>query len=420
MAKKLTWTTVRRRVRDLVDFSGNPQEQNEWSLKTLKKSIKTYDIVETPVIDTDNTLLAGHGRKKALMEMNRADEEIDVRIPSRPLTKKEREGYLLISNSVRGSLNLNLLKGFDSELLLNVIDPDTLARMWDDQLEIENDEWDEEKEISKIKTPTVKPGDLLQLGVHTLACIDSTDEAMVRKLVGDTRIDFVNVDSPFNIKWSYRGKNNKYGGSEKDDKTQDEYRAFMKALIQNSIVVSKESAHYLFWCDERWVWLLQTLYQELGISSERLCIWAKNNSMPTPKIAFNKATEFAVYGRRGTPYINDNVKNLTTILNKEVGSGNRLVEDLIDLFSIWLVKRLASTEYEHPTQKPPALYEKGLRRCTKVGDAVLDLCAGSGSLMVGCEQMKRRAFLAEIDPIFATLIKNRYEKLTGNKARKLN
>jgi len=420
MTKKLTWTTVRRHVRDLIDFTGNPQEQNGWSLQTLKKSLEKYDIVETPVIDADNTLLAGHGRKKALVEMGRADEEIDVRMPSRPLTKKEREGYLLISNSVHGSFNPDLLRGFDTELLLNVIDPDTLAHLWDDHLEIEDDSFEETKELAKIKVPTVKPGDFLHLGAHTLGCIDSTDEAMVRKLVGDTRISLVDVDPPFGIKYDYQGKNGKYGGSERDDRSPEEYRAFLTSLIKNSIAVSEEDAHYLFWCDERRVWLLQTLYQELGISSERLCIWAKNNSMPTPKIAFNKATEFAVYGRRGTPYINDKVKNLTTILNKEVGSGNRGIEDIIDLFNIWLVDRVPGNEMQHPTQKPPVLYEKALRRCTKVGDAVLDLCAGSGSLMVGCEQMKRRAFLAECDPLFATLIKNRYEQLTGSKARKLN
>jgi len=211
MAKKLEWCTVQRRVRDLVVFAGNPQEQNDWSLPTLIKSLKKYNVVEAPVIDTDNTLLAGHGRKKALVEIGRADEEIDVRMPSRPLTKKEREGYLLISNSVHGSFNPDLLRGFDTELLLNTIDPDTLARLWDDHLETEGDDFDEEKEKAKIKTPTVKPGDFLQLGAHTLGCFDSTDEKMVHKLVGNTRIDFVDVDGPFNIKYSYKGKNNKYG-----------------------------------------------------------------------------------------------------------------------------------------------------------------------------------------------------------------
>jgi DNA modification methylase len=194
----------------------------------------------------------------------------------------------------------------------------------------------------------------------------------------------------------------------------------MKSLIQNSMSVSKQDAHFIFWCDERWVWLLQELYQELGIESKRLCIWIKDNAMPTPKVAFNKCTEFAVYGTIGTPHINDRIKNLNTIANKEVGSGARVIDEIIDLYSIWLAKRLPAAQYEHPTQKPPSLHEKALRRCTRVGDTVLDITAGSGSLMVACEQMKRRAFLCEVDPIFATLIKNRYEKISGKKARKLN
>jgi DNA modification methylase len=78
--------------------------------------------------------------------------------------------------------------------------------------------------------------------------------------------------------------------------------------------------------------------------------------------------------------------------------------DFGDLFDLWLVRRLPSQEYQHPTQKPATLHEKALRRCTKPGDAVLDLTAGSGSLMIAAEQMKRRAFLSEVDPIFATLI----------------
>ena len=418
--KKLQWQTEKRRVKDLIDFDGNPQEQSEWWSKTLAKSLKKYNLVETPVIDVDNTLLAGHGRKHALIAMRRGDEEIDVRVPSRPLTKKEREGYLLISNAVRGSFNPDLLRGFDQDLLLNVIDPDTLANLWNDQLEIEDDSFDEEAELAKIKKPTVKPGEFLQLGDHTLGCIDSTDEKMVRKLVGKERIDFVDVDGPFNIRYSYKGKNGKYGGKEKDDKSTEEYRAFLRSLIANSIAVSKTDAHYVFWCDERWVWLLQELYAELGIVSRRLCIWVKNGTYPTENVAFGKATEFACYGTRGSPYLNDRVRNPHTILNKEIGSGNRAIEDIADLFNIWLVKRLPGTTYEHPTQKPPSLHEKVLRRCTKVNDAVLDLCAGSGSLMISCEQMKRRAFLAEIDPIFATLIKNRYEKFSGQKARKLN
>jgi DNA modification methylase len=40
--------------------------------------------------------------------------------------------------------------------------------------------------------------------------------------------------------------------------------------------------------------------------------------------------------------------------------------------------------------------------------------------MIAAEQMKRRAFLSEVDPVFATLIINRYEKLTGDKAKRIS
>ena len=418
--QKLIWRNAKWRVRDLKEFRGNPQEQNAWSENALGESIDEFNLVETPVVDIDGTLLAGHGRKKTLMAKGRGDEMIDVRVPSRPLTKRERKRYLLISNAVRGSFNPDLLKSFDTSVVLDVIDPGTLSNLWDNFLDTEDDGFDEEVEKKKIKRPTVLPGEFWRLGEHTLGCVDGTDEQAVRKLVGASRINFSDVDPPFSIGWSYRGKNNKYGGSEKDDRSPEEYRAFLGKLVKNCVAVSAESAHYMMWCDERFVGLVQQLFEEHGIAVERLCLWAKNNAMPTPAIAFSKATEFAVYGRIGVPHLNDDLKNLNTFQNKELGTGNRLVEDLIDLYSVWLVKRLAGTAYEHPTQKPVSLYEKALRRVTKVGDNVLDLCAGSGSLMVACEQMKRRAFLAEIDPVFATLIKNRYEQLTNKKARKIN
>ncbi|MBU6214766.1 ParB N-terminal domain-containing protein [Patescibacteria group bacterium] len=419
MAEKLMWHNEKRRARDLVSRDDNPNVNDERQFSKLKRSLKQSGYAEIIVVDIDGTIVAGAHRHKALMEMGMGDSEIDVRVPNRKLTKKEFDRYLIASNALRGSWDYNLLREFDQGLLLDLLGENDLSHLWDDQLEIEDDEFDEAAEIAKIKKPTVEPGDLLVLGDHRLLCASATDEALVRKLVGDTRINFVDVDPPFNIKYRYDGKNGKYGGSEKDDKSPTEYRTFLKSLITNSIAVSAVDAHYIFWCDERWVWLLQELYQEFGIDSKRLCIWVKDNAMPTPKVAFNKATEFAVYGTIGSPYINDQLKNLNTVLNKEVGSGARVIEEIVDLFNIWLVKRLPASEYEHPTQKPPTLHEKALRRCTRVGDTVLDLTAGSGSIMVACEQMKRRAFLCEVDPIFATVIKNRYEKLTGKKARKL-
>ena len=149
-------------------------------------------------------------------------------------------------------------------------------------------------------------------------------------------------------------------------------------------------------------------------------MWIKDNQNPTPQVAFNKVTEFCLYGTRGRPYLSDKFKNLNEIMNKEVTSGGRLIEDIMDLFNIWLVKRIAGNDYSHPTQKPVTLYEKSLRKCSRPGDIVLDLCAGSGALMAACHQLKRTAYLVEIEPIFCQLIINRYEQLSKTKVKKLN
>lgn len=116
------------------------------------------------------------------------------------------------------------------------------------------------------------------------------------------------------------------------------------------------------------------------------------------------------------PYLAPTPANLNEVLNKEVGTGNRLPDDILDLFNIWLAKRLPTTDYEHPTQKPPTVYEKSLRRCTKPGDTVLDVFGGSGTTLVACEQLRRRAFLCELEPIFCDVIVKRYQELTGKEA----
>lgn len=418
--QKLSWHTVEKKISDLVPNIRNARIMSHKQMEDLKQSLLKFDLVELPVADADMTLLAGHQRLVAMKLLGRQNETIPVRVPNRKLTKKEADRYLLSSNRIHGDFDWEkLAENFDVDTLLSSgFDNADIAHVFG-ELEVEDDDFDEEIELKKIKVPTVMLGDLYQLGDHRLLCGDSTDKGTVERLVGKERMDFIDVDPPYGILYSYDGKNGKYGGMEKDDRSPEEYSAFIRALIENAIAVANKHAHYLFWCDERFVYLLQTLYAELGIDSKRLCIWIKNNSMPTPKVSFNKATEFAVYGTIGKPFINTNIKNLTTILNKEIGSGNQGTEDIIDLFNTWLVKRLPGNKYQHPTQKSPTLHEKALRRCTKPGDNLLDLTAGSGSLMVAAEQLKRNAFLCEKDPIFATLILNRYEKLSGLKAKKI-
>lgn len=413
--QKLEWTAEMRKVEDLILWNENPRTISKESFSKLVKRIKERGFHSSVVIDTDNTILSGNQRKVALEHLH--IHEVNVLVPSRKLTDDERTKIALESNLNDGEWDFSALKSFQLDTLLDVgFEQIELSKFWDKDTPTKDDPIDLDKELKKAEGTSIKTGDMFQLGRHRLICGSSLESDTVKKLMGDVKADMVNDDIPFNIGLSYdKGVSNKrnFGGTLDDNKSDDEYRIFVKTIMQNALSVTKKDAHILFWCDERYVWLLQTLYKELGIDSKRLLLWIKNNSSPTPNVAFNKVTEFIVYGTVGSPYLAKDVNDLNEIQNDGMTNGNNLSEEILDQLNIWMVKRLPSNQMEHPTEKIPSLHHKALRRCTKVGDVVLDLTAGSGSILVACEQLKRTAYVAEMEPVFCQVILNRYKKLTG-------
>ena len=62
------------------------------------------------------------------------------------------------------------------------------------------------------------------------------------------------------------------------------------------------------------------------------------------------------------------------------------------------------------------LARRALEYSSRRGENVLDLFGGSGSTLIAAEQMERRAFLMEIDPLYCDVIVQRWEQFTGRKA----
>lgn len=422
--QKLAWKTERRRVNDLLPYEANPRVISDKQMEDLKKSLRMFNLVELPAIDADNRIIAGHQRLKALQLLGRGEEQIEVRVPNRKLTKAEFERYLVTSNAVGGDWDFSKLKSFDLELLLDIgFDDEDIASIWDGNLETEDDGFDIEKELAKITKPKTKLGDLYQLGMHRLICGDSTNLAVLKKLVGKDAVLMIYSDPVYNIGVDYNkgiGGKKSYGGTVNDKRTDTEYKAFLRTTLENALAVSKPDTHVYYWCDESYIWLIQELYRELGIENKRVCMWIKNGHNPTPGVAFNKCYEPCVYGVRGKPHLTKGIDNLNEVFNKELTTGNRLIDDILDLLNIWLVKRMAGQDYHHATAKPPTLHEKAIRRCTRPGDLILDSFGGSGSTLIAAEQLKRRSALVELEPIFCDLIVKRYEALTHTKAKKLN
>lgn len=412
-------------INELISADYNPRCWDQNDLEKLTESIRRFGPVDPLIVNSapgrKNTIIGGHMRIEAMKKLGY--KEAPVLYLNIPDIEKEQELCLRLNRNT-GEWDFEKLKAFNLDMLLDVGFDLELSHIWDEHLETEDDDFNVEKELEKIKNPLVKPGDIWQLGESRLICGDATSPEIVKKLVGDEKVSMVYVDPPYNIKLDYnKGLSGKkaYGGTQtKDNKSDQEYADFLRKLIKNALAVVQKDCHIFFYSDQKYVGLLQQLYAEFGIDFKRVCIYVKNAANPTPQVAFNKVYEPVVYGVRGKPYLSPGLNNFNEIMNKEISQGNRLIEDMLDYLDIWLVKRLPTAQMSHPTEKSPQLHEKALRRCTKPYEVVLDLCAGSGSLMVACHQLKRRAYLAELEPVFCDLILSRYHQLTHEKAKKLN
>jgi len=443
---KITWKTEKRKVADLLPAAYNPRKMTESERRDLEASIKEFGAVIPIVVNIgkrDRTVIGGHQRTKIYADLG--IEDIDVMVPSRELTLKEEKTLNLRLNKNTGSWDMEKLQEMEMDMLLDVGFGDEDLQLLFDDVDVLDDEFDVDKAVDKAKKEVkCALGDIWQLGDHKLMIGDSTQPEQVLRLMGKDLADVILSDPPYNIGLDYNkgistsGKyEGKYGGHSRredagkfpankftsmkmsDSKTVAKYSEFIDTAIKTALAVTKPNAHVFYWCDEKYIWLLQTIFESNKIDNKRVCMWIKNNFNMTPQIAFNKVYEPCVYGTTGQPFLNKNMNNLNEILNKEVGSGNQVHEEILDMINLWVEKRDNAQEYTHPTQKPVTLSEKPLKRCSAPGHIVLDSFAGSGSSMIACQQLNRKWRGVEQDPIFGTVIIDRYEAFTNLKARKL-
>jgi DNA modification methylase len=85
---------------------------------------------------------------------------------------------------------------------------------------------------------------------------------------------------------------------------------------------------------------------------------------------------------------------------------------------LWHVKKVNPASMIHLTEKPVELAVRAIQYSSKSGENVLDLFGGSGSTLIACEQTGRKAYLMELDPLYADVIVQRWEQFTGKKAER--
>jgi len=90
---------------DLVETEGNPQSHN---LTDIKNSILEFGVVQPIVVNDDNRIIGGHGRKNALLELMEEGFDLDgglVPVVKGSYTEAQAQLLLLALNKVHGQFD---------------------------------------------------------------------------------------------------------------------------------------------------------------------------------------------------------------------------------------------------------------------------------------------------------------------------
>lgn len=414
---------IRMKVEDLIPYDKNPRNHTQESIEDVKQSIKQCGDGESldPIeIDEDNVILAGHGRRLAMMALG--IQETDV-VQYVGMTAKQKRKYRILANKTqeRSTWDKFLLgqeldgldfEGYDFEFDLGE-DEDAPP----DIIEDEPPEPPEE--------PISRPGELYRLGDHRLLVGDSTSPDDIRLLMDGQLADLWLTDPPYNV--NYKGT---AGTIQNDNQEDAQFRAFLQAANEAAAQSMKPGAVFYIWHADSEGLNFRAAANESGLRVRECLIWVKN-SFVLGHSDYQWQHEPCLYGWKegAAHYFTDSRSESTVIPDlHEINPKKMRKEELVDLLTRILSEDAPTTvikmdkpsrNEDHPTMKPVALFDYLIRNSTRKGELVLDSFAGSGTTIMACEQDGRRARVMEIDPRYADVIIRRWEKFTGDKAVKL-
>lgn len=419
--RKVEWRNDRRKVKDLIPWAGNPRKISPENLGQLKASIERFGYAAPVVINADYTIVAGHMRTRAMMELGMGDTEVDVRIASRQLNEEELSELAIRDNANRGDWDVEKMLEMDLELLKKIGLSDQILNKISRMTAIEKAEQVPDPPLEA----KAKPGEIYRLGAHRVMCGSATDPDDMAKLMAGETAQVVVTDPPYNINYSGRGKNtsNKIEG---DNQTEAAFREFLEKIFKNLARHTDERAAMYCCYASRTHREFEDALNAAGWEVRNQIIWVKTvASMGWGNYRWKHEPIFYCHkDGQGTDFYGDRT-NYTEW--KEELDDEALLQKFKEIIqkdetegqtTVWRVKR--EVDYKHPTQKPVQLIKIALSNSSRPGEIVLDACGGSGSTLMAAELISRRAYLMEIDPRYVDVEIERWENLTGKKAERID
>jgi DNA modification methylase len=417
----------------------NPRTWNKEAITQLKESIKKYGFVDPLLVNSatnrKNVVIGGHFRLSIAKELG--IKEVPVVYVNISDIEKEKELNIRLNKNL-GDWNWSSLANFREDFLADIgFSSEELDEVFgiDENPEI----FDLEKELAKLNIQKIETQkeDVFQLGNHRLMCGDSTLEKNILKLMNGEKADMCLVDSPYILDYlhtKYKGKGSGFGfrRNRKYLETDVLPPDFTEKWMANIHEVQKDDFSIIAfenWKNIRIFWNEMEKYWKV----KNMIVWHVSSRTQgfAAKYKFFSKHDIAMVGTSGRLELN--LKNEEELLQNEYETALYAISGKPHWEGYEKGKRICPTDHiefkaddaKHSGQgivfgtKPIKILIPYIKVLTKRNDLIIDCFGGSGSTLIAAEKMKRRCYLMEKSPVYCEVIKHRWEKLTGQKAKKL-
>ncbi len=419
----------------------NPRKWDKEAEGQLRESIKRFGIVDPLLVNSakqrKNIVIGGHFRLSVLKELGfKTVPVVYINIPD---IEKEKELNIRLNKNT-GEFDWDLLTDFDESFLSDV---GFSSQELDDIFDLgENPEvFDLDKELRKldIKQIRLKTGDLLELDGSRLLVGDSTKKADTLKLFGKQRADMCLCDPPYLLDYLHgkKKKNATAGFGLKRDRiylgTTALPENFTDLWMANIAKVQKPDFSIIVYENPK---NLRTIWNALEKhwKYRNTIIWHLPNRVQgfAAKYKFFNKYDFAMVGTSGNVALNDEPES-DALLQEEYETALFATSGKPHWEGYEKGKKYCPTDHidfkasdaKSSGQgiifgtKPTEILIPYIKVLTKRGDLIAEPFGGSGSTLIAATKMKRRCFLMEKSPVYAEVIRHRWEKLTGLTAKKI-